>query len=324
MKQLNKQHNFELTDNTVLWRQGWFVLPIDILDEDNMISDRADALASQASIKAYVDSVVTWALVPQGVRDPAANNPVLTSGVGTVWHLYIASWNGTTLLDGNNNWTWWDILFFANWIWNRVPNSIELTWWTIIGTLSDQADLQLALDNKEAIIAAWTTTQYWRWDKTRQTLDKAAVWLANVDNTSDANKPVSTATQTSLDGKEDVSNKATDFTTVNDTLYPTVEAVKEVTDTKLNIQAWVSTSTTIPFLVDTIYGTYATPLVWNITLTTAGAIDWVTNDLFHNDTTIPTFTNATSVNGTYTTWSVNAISLQYKWGAFIVYIQTLT
>ena len=36
------------------------------------------------------------------------------------------------------------------------------------------------------------------------TLAKADVGLANVDNTSDANKPVSTATQTALNGKPDV------------------------------------------------------------------------------------------------------------------------
>lgn len=53
----------------------------------------------------------------------------------------------------------------------------------------------------EPVIAAGTTSQYRRGDKTWQTLDKAAVGLANVDNTSDANKPVSTATQTALDGK---------------------------------------------------------------------------------------------------------------------------
>jgi hypothetical protein len=34
------------------------------------------------------------------------------------------------------------------------------------------------------------------------TLDKSDVGLGNVDNTSDANKPVSTATQTALDGKQ--------------------------------------------------------------------------------------------------------------------------
>lgn len=56
----------------------------------------------------------------------------------------------------------------------------------------------------QALIAAGTTAQYWRGDKTWQTLDKAAVGLGSVDNTSDANKPVSSATQTALDGKSAV------------------------------------------------------------------------------------------------------------------------
>lgn len=61
---------------------------------------------------------------------------------------------------------------------------------------------QTALNGKENTIATGTTAQYFRGDKTFQTLDKAVVGLSNVDNTSDANKPVSTATQTALNGKE--------------------------------------------------------------------------------------------------------------------------
>lgn len=53
----------------------------------------------------------------------------------------------------------------------------------------------------EPAITAGTTAQYWRGDKTWQTLNKAAVGLASVDDTSDANKPVSTAQQTALNGK---------------------------------------------------------------------------------------------------------------------------
>jgi|688.fasta_scaffold01533_8 hypothetical protein len=61
---------------------------------------------------------------------------------------------------------------------------------------------QTALNGKENTITAGTTGQYFRGDKTFQTLDKSAVGLGNVDNTSDANKPVSTATQTALNGKQ--------------------------------------------------------------------------------------------------------------------------
>jgi hypothetical protein len=67
---------------------------------------------------------------------------------------------------------------------------------------SDVTGLTASLNAKEGTIAAGSTGQYYRGDKTFQTLDKTAVGLANVDNTSDTNKPVSTATQTALNGKE--------------------------------------------------------------------------------------------------------------------------
>jgi len=59
-----------------------------------------------------------------------------------------------------------------------------------------------ALAGKEPSITAGTTGQYWRGDKTWVTLDKTAVGLANVDNTSDASKPLSTAATTALAAKE--------------------------------------------------------------------------------------------------------------------------
>ena len=65
---------------------------------------------------------------------------------------------------------------------------------------------------KENTIIAGTTGQYFRGDKTFQTLDKTAVGLGNVDNTSDANKPVSTATQTALNLKVNISDTASMLT----------------------------------------------------------------------------------------------------------------
>ncbi|KAB2724130.1 hypothetical protein [Brucella anthropi] len=52
-------------------------------------------------------------------------------------------------------------------------------------------------------LAAGTNAQYVQGDGTLQTLNAAAVGLGNVNNTSDANKPISTATQTALNGKFD-------------------------------------------------------------------------------------------------------------------------
>lgn len=57
------------------------------------------------------------------------------------------------------------------------------------------------LATKEPTITAGTTSQYYRGDKSWQTLDKAAVGLSNVDNTSDINKPISNDVQTALDAK---------------------------------------------------------------------------------------------------------------------------
>jgi hypothetical protein len=58
--------------------------------------------------------------------------------------------------------------------------------------------------SREPTITVGTTSQYYRGDKSWQTLDKTAVGLSNVDNTSDMSKPVSTATQTALNLKADL------------------------------------------------------------------------------------------------------------------------
>lgn len=52
---------------------------------------------------------------------------------------------------------------------------------------------------KEPNIAAGTTAQYWRGDKSWQALDKSAVGLSAADNTSDINKPVSAATAIAIE-----------------------------------------------------------------------------------------------------------------------------
>lgn len=61
---------------------------------------------------------------------------------------------------------------------------------------------------KQAFITPGLPNQYYRGDKVMAALDKAAVGLENVDNTSDANKPVSTAQQTALNAKYNASNPA--------------------------------------------------------------------------------------------------------------------
>jgi hypothetical protein len=61
----------------------------------------------------------------------------------------------------------------------------------------------------EPTLAAGTTGQYYRGDKTWQPLNSAAVGLDNVDNTSDVDKPISTATLAALDDKAPLTGEGT-------------------------------------------------------------------------------------------------------------------
>lgn len=66
-------------------------------------------------------------------------------------------------------------------------------------------------------------------------ITKSDVGLSNVDNTSDSDKPVSTAQQTALDSKENIVNKTSVFqATPDDTKYPTEKLVKDNLDAKVN------------------------------------------------------------------------------------------
>jgi hypothetical protein len=60
------------------------------------------------------------------------------------------------------------------------------------------------------------------------------VGLANVDNTTDANKPVSTAAQTALDLKENASNKSNATLGTSTILFPTQNAVKTYVDAQVS------------------------------------------------------------------------------------------
>lgn len=68
------------------------------------------------------------------------------------------------------------------------------------------AGLTSSLSGKEPVITSGTTGQYLSGNKTFQTLDKAAVGLTNIDNTTDLNKPISVATQTALNAKASTNN----------------------------------------------------------------------------------------------------------------------
>ena len=95
---------------------------------------------------------------------------------------------------------------------------------------------------KEPTITAGTTSQYYRGDKSWQTLDKTVVGLANVDNTSDATKNAATATLTNKTLTSPVLNTGVSGTAIDtdttlaansDTKLASQKATKAYADTKL-------------------------------------------------------------------------------------------
>ena len=74
-------------------------------------------------------------------------------------------------------------------------------------------------DLTDVIISQPSTGEFFRYDGdewVNDTANKSDVGLGNVDNTSDANKPVSTATQTALDLKADITSVPTELDDLND------------------------------------------------------------------------------------------------------------
>ena len=74
-------------------------------------------------------------------------------------------------------------------------------------------------DLTDVIISQPSTGEFFRYDGgewVNDTASKSDVGLGNVDNTSDANKPVSTATQTALDLKADITSVPTELDDLND------------------------------------------------------------------------------------------------------------
>lgn len=103
-------------------------------------------------------------------------------------------------------------------------------------------------------------------------LDKIDVGLSNVNNTSDLDKPISTATQTALNAKQDslgftpenIANKSTNTNLgTSDTLYPTQKAVKTYVDSAITAGVVDATSTTkgILKLTGDLGGTADSPTV---------------------------------------------------------------
>jgi hypothetical protein len=145
-----------------------------------------------------------------------------------------------------------DNLDFIDKITNPTTDNLPII--TTSGMLTDSGEsisgileiIEDGLDTKEDSINAGTTSQYWRGDKTWQTLSKSAVGLENVDNTSDTNKPISNAVQTALNGKVDNSTLNNYYTeTEVDTLLSAKEPSKYIAASESAAQTYSAANPTI-------------------------------------------------------------------------------
>jgi hypothetical protein len=160
----------------------------------------------------------------KGTWNADTNTPTLASGTGSPGDVYRVSVAGTSLsltfevgdyvIYNGSTWEKSDTTDSVASV-NGYTGNVTLAASDVgLGNVDNTSDLnkpistatQTALDGKENTITAGTTSQYYRGDKTFQTLDKSAVGLSNVDNTSDVNKPISTATQNALDTKLTIAN----------------------------------------------------------------------------------------------------------------------
>ncbi|MFO0447768.1 MAG: hypothetical protein ACK52I_03600 [Pseudomonadota bacterium] len=116
----------------------------------------------------------------QSAWNASINSPPLLSGIGTKGHYYVVSMAGSTALDTITDWQIGDWAIFNGTIWEKVDNT-----------------------DKVASVNGQTGSVV---------LVKGDFGLGNVDNTSDLNKPISTATQAALDLKADATSAINQLT----------------------------------------------------------------------------------------------------------------
>ena len=101
----------------------------------------------------------------------------------------------------------------------EIIDSSSTAWGDITGTLSSQTDLWTALLTKQAVLVSGTNIKTVKGQSLvgpgNIDITKATVGLSMVNNTSDVDKPISTATQTALNSKQATLVSGTNIKTIN-------------------------------------------------------------------------------------------------------------
>lgn len=149
--------------------------------------------------------IIGSSLTYLGTWNSQTNTPVISSGQGTNGQYYKVDVNGTTNIDGISTWQIGDWIIYNGSAWQRIVNTEN------VNSVNGQTG--------------------------NVTITKADVGLANVNNTSDANKPISIATQTALNSKLD---KLTSAVANN---LPLITATGTLVDSNVRVDDSVSAST---------------------------------------------------------------------------------
>jgi hypothetical protein len=144
-----------------------------------------------------------------------------TTASSTIWMRDDESPNWIKYIHANSNNIWflnWSWAWISRWdhAWNQVTTWWWSFWWLVTATTPATSDNSINVATTAFVKNQWYVTsssspvtsvsgKVWA-----VTLVKWDVWLWNVDNTSDVNKPVSTATQTALNSKMSVDTQTRD------------------------------------------------------------------------------------------------------------------
>lgn len=171
--------DFYVTDSTGLEIRA---LPIDVGVIANLLprSEVGESVASLVGGKvptSQLPSAILGALSYQGTWNASTNSPAVPAAAidNKGWY-YVVSIAGTTSIGGINDWQIGDWLVSNGVSWGKVDNSDKVS----------------SVAGKTGVV----------------TLTKSDVGLSNVDNTSDASKPVSTAQLTALNAKAPLASPA--------------------------------------------------------------------------------------------------------------------
>lgn len=119
------------------------------IDDLGLISGVLDPVSPQdAATKAYADALISSAIRLQGDWNADTNTPDITgeATTGFAWRVSVA---GNTNLGGITDWNVGDLAIKTDTGWLKVDNQdVSAVWGNIVGTLSNQTDLQNALDLK--------------------------------------------------------------------------------------------------------------------------------------------------------------------------------